>query len=399
MAAKTAALAPVVPFTGAAHSFRRLYATQSATIGASTTDVSPAGNEIFSYGYLRAHLTRVSTTTAASTGGTLSADGVWGMVGNMQIRQPGGQQMFGGPNFTGFLAYLANKQSAWKLVTDPAMLPSFTNATTNPAFALRAIFELNVQTGLGSLPNQNDAAAWQIQMTAPANTTAYQTNPTTTNPTLKYQHYIECWTVPSPQNPLRPNVRQMTAPPLLGTLNKWTVQQLVVPGGSNFDAAIVRKGNSLRNLGLIAYNSSNARLALASAWPNPLTVEWDGTLIRSNDDPNLFIDDEYMVRGGAASPASASLQTPDVGVLWLKQSDPAGIDVSGLGLDGLGMSRQWGTTQTSNITFGGTWQSGVAYIYFLTNDVQYVIPSPNPYALAAGQPYLTNAAQPSGVGG
>ena len=397
--AKVTAPAPVVPFTGAAHSFRRLYSTQSATAGASTTDVSPAGNEIFSYGYLRAHLTRVTTTTAASSGGTLSADGVWGFINNFQIRQPGGQQMYGGANFGGFLAYLANKQAAWKLVDDPAMLPSFTSSTTSPAFTLRAIFELNVQTGLGSLPNQNDAAAWQMQMTAAANSTAFQTNPTTTNPTLKYQHYIECWTVPSSQNPLRPNVRQATAPPLLGTLNKWTVQQLVVPGGSNFDAALVRKGNSLRNLGLIAYNSSNARLALASAWPNPLTVEWDGTLIRSNDDPNLLIDDEYMVRAGAASPAAASLQTPDVGVMWLKQSDPAGIDVSGLGLDGLGMSRQWGTTQTSNITFGGTWQSGVSYIYFLTNDVQYVIPSPNPYALASGQPYLSNAVQPSGVGG
>jgi hypothetical protein len=103
-----------------------------------------------------------------------------------------------------------------------------------------------------------------------------------------------------------------------------------------------------------------------------------------------------MVRAGAAG---TTPQTADTGVIWLKQSDPAGIDVSGLGLDGLGMTKQWGTTQTSNITFGGTWGATTAYVMFLTNDVQYVIPSPNPYALAAGQPYLSNGLQPSAVGG
>jgi len=397
--AQTQAPAAVVPFTGAAHVFRRSYYTASATIDTATHDISPTGNQIFSYGYLRAHLTRVTTTTAASAGGTLSADDVWGFIGNVQVRQPGGQQMFGSTNMSGFLAYLANKQSAWKYISDPAMLPSFTSATTNPAFTLREVFELNSQTGVGSLPNQNDAAAWQLEMSSAANTTAYTTAPTTTNPTLSFKHYVECWTVPSPQNPLRPNVQQMTAPPLLGTLNKWTVQQVVVPGGSSFDVPMVRKGNSLRNLGVIAFNSSNARIANASAFPSPMSVEWDGTLINSKDDPVLWVDDEYMVRGGAASSASASRQTADTGVIWLKQSAPAGIDISGVGLDGLGMSRQWGTTVTSNITIGGTWGATVTYVQLLTNDVQYVIPAPNPYAAASGQPQFQTAIQPSGIGG
>ena len=399
MAQAAAAQQTVVPFTGAAHTFRRSYYTASAQIGSSVTDVSPTGNQIFSYGYLRSHLTRVTTTTAASSGGTLSADDVWGMISNVQIRQPGGQQMFGSTNMTGFLAYLANKQSAWKYVSDPAMLPSFASSATSPAFTLRQVFELNAQTGVGALPNQNDAAAWQLEMAAAANTTAYTTNPTTTNPTLQFKHYIEAWTVPSPQNPLRAGVRQMTAPPLLGTLNKWTVQQVVVPGGSSFDVPMVRKGNSLRNLGVVAFTSANARLANASAFPSPMSVEWDGTLINSKDDPVLWIDDEYMIRGGAASSASASRQTADVGVIWLKQSAPAGMDVSGISLDGLGMSRQWGTTVTSNITIGGTWGSTVAYVQLLTNDVQYVVPAPNPYSAAAGQPQFSNAIQPSGIGG
>jgi len=396
MAGKAAA-APrqvTIPFTGAAHAYRRKYYTSTpAIVGSATIDASPAANKIFAYGFLRAHAVHVTAATAASSGGTYATGGVWNAISNLVVRQPGGQEMFGGPNMTGWLSYLANKQAAWKLYSDPALYPSYSSSVTNPSFVLRSIFEINCQSGLGSLPNQNDAAPWQVTVVQNTATGLFTTAPTTTNPTLKYDYFIECWTVPSPRNPLRPNVRQMTQPPLLGTLNKWTTQQFQVPGGSQFDVPLVRKGNSLRNLGLITFNSSNAQIA-TSNFPNPLTLQWDGTLIRANDDPALWIDDEYMVRGGAAA---TTPETQDTGVLFYKMSDPSGIDVSATGIDGLGMVKQWGTTQTSTITVGGTWGATVSYIVFLTNDVQYVLPSPNPYALAAGEPFLSNMAQPSAV--
>jgi hypothetical protein len=292
---------------------------------------------------------------------------------------------------------LAQKYSAWRAVNDPFLLPSYANSATSPAIVLRQIFELNHQTGLGALPNQNDAAPWQAQFSlnaAGASPTGfYTTVPTTTNPTVTIQYFIECWTVPSPQNPLRPSVRQQTAPPLAGTLNKWTVQQEVVPGGSAFDAVLIRKGNSIRNLGVVNFTSGNLLLATANT-PNPLTVQWDGQVIRANDSPVIMIDDDYMTRVGAAQ---TTPETADVGVVWIKNSDLAGIDLSAVGLDGLGMARQWGTTQTSTITFGGTWGGTVAYIQFLTNDVQYVLPSPNPYAARSGEPFLQNMAQPSAI--
>lgn len=382
-----------IPFVGAAHAFRRKYYTVQKAVTAATNDVSPAANKIFAYGYLRSHAIHATASTAASTGATYAYGGVWNLLSNLTVRQPGGQEMFGGPNMSGWLSYLANKQAGWKLYSDPALYPSYSNSVTNPSFVLRSIFEINCQSGLGSLPNQNDAAPWQVQAVQNS-TAAYTTAPTTTNPTMQYDYFIECWTVPSARNPLRPNVRQITAPPLLGTLNKWTVQQYQVPGGSAFDVPLVRKGNSLRNLGVITLNSSNAPISAITNFPNPLTLQWDGTLIRANDDPNLILDDEYMTRGGSAA---VTPETADTGVLFLKFGDPGGIDVSALGLDGLGMVKQWGTTQTSTITFGGTWGGSVALVNFLTNDVQYVLPSPNPYALAAGEPYLSNMAQPSAV--
>jgi hypothetical protein len=392
----------VIPFVGAALPYRRKYYTATQQLGGvtqgagSAVDVSPAGNKIFAYGWLRAHTVRVSTSTAASSGGTIGQFGVPGVFNVVQIRQPGGQELFGGPNFSGWHAYLAQKYSAWRAVNDPFVLPSYATGTS-PSIVLRSVFELNHQTGLGCLPNQNDAAPWQAQYSLAAAGTGgnafYTTVPTTTNPTLSIQYFVECWTVPSPQNPLRPNVLQATAPPLAGTLNKWTVQQLVVPGGSAFDATVVRKGNSIRHLGVINFNSSNAIIATSNT-PDPLTVQWDGQVVRANDSPVLMIDDDYMTRVGAAA---ATPVTADVGVVWIKNSDLAGIDLSAVGLDGLGMSRQWGTTQTSTISLGGSWGATVSYVQFLTNDVQYVLPSPNPYAARSGEPFLQNMAQPSAI--
>ena len=229
MAQRQAAAAPMIPFVGAALPYRRKYYTAPlqqlggvASGNGSAVDVSPTGNKIFAYGWLRSHTVFVSTNTAASTGGTIGQFGVPGVFQLVQIRQPGGQEMFGGPNFSGWHAYLAQKYAAWRGVNDPFLLPSYANSVTSPAIVLRQVFELNHQTGLGALPNQNDAAPWQAQFTlAPNGGTGgfYSANPTTTNPTLSIQYFVECWTVPSPQNPLRPNVRQQTAPPLAVTLN------------------------------------------------------------------------------------------------------------------------------------------------------------------------------------
>jgi hypothetical protein len=315
MPRQRAAAAPVIPFVGAALPYRRKYYTVNQQLGGvaqgsgSAVDVSPTGNKIFAYGWLRAHTAYVSTATAASSGGTVGQYGIPGVFNIVQIRQPGGQEMFGGPNFSGWHAYLAQKYSAWRGVNDPVLLPSYANSATSPAIVLRQIFELNHQTGLGCLPNQNDAAPWQAQFSLAAAGTGvgssfYSVVPTTTNPTLSVQYFIECWTVPSPQNPLRPGVRQMTAPPLAGTLNKWTVQQEVVPGGSAFDAVLIRKGNSIRNLGMVNFTSANALLSTANT-PNPLTVQWDGQVVRANDSPVLLIDDDYMTRLGRGADDAA----------------------------------------------------------------------------------------------
>src|SRR6516164_3000087 len=76
------ASAPVIPFVGAALPYRRKYYTLNQQLGGvaqgngAAVDVSPTGNKIFAYGWLRAHTVRVSTATAASSGGTVGQFGI-----------------------------------------------------------------------------------------------------------------------------------------------------------------------------------------------------------------------------------------------------------------------------------------------------------------------------------
>ena len=58
------------------------------------------------------------------------------------------------------------------------------------------------------------------------------------------------------------------------------------------------------------------------------------------------------------------------------------------------MGAQWGTTQSSTLEIDGTWGASAATLQVLTNDVQFVNLSGNPYAFAYSG-YLQAPAQPS----
>jgi hypothetical protein len=181
-------------------------------------------------------------------------------------------------------------------------------------------------------------------------------------------------------------VEQEVAPPLLGTLSKWTIQQYTITPSSSQNVLLQRKGNAIRNLVFTLRNSSGARIALTN-YPNPLTVKWDGTVIRANDDPMLVVDDEAATR----TAASGSVYTPRIGVLALQMSDMVGIDVQGAA-EMLGMGAFWGTVQSSTIEFDGTFGATAAILEVITNDVQFVDLAGNPYAFAYGG-YLQAPAQ------
>ena len=385
----------ILPFTAAAHRYREKIFTTTFTPGAATVDLSPPGGAIKSYGYLRAlHL--LITASTSGSGGNNGADAPWNVFSQIAVTQPNGEELYGGPTWTGYHAYQAAKHSGRHLANDPATLSSFSSVSPNFRTDTVIPFEMLVQTGVGSLPNQDFSAPWKLQLTGNTSTNIWQTAPTTI-PTLQLDVFMDCWTVPSRQNALNPNVAQEVAPPLLGTLNKWTVQQYTVTAASSQNVLLQRKGNSIRNLVFVALNSSNARVGApplyAVAFPDPYSIRWDGTVLRSNDKPLLVVDDEYRTRGGQAA---ATPTTADTGVMAFQLADIAGVDTQGVALPGYAMGAQWGTTQSSVLEIDGTWGSSIATLQALTNDVQFVNLAGNPYAFNyPGGVYLQAPAQVS----
>lgn len=380
------ARAGALPFTSAALRYREKIHTVAFTPGAAVVNLSPQGNQIKSYGYLRRLLLHL-TTTVAGTGGTLAADGPWNLLSQLAVTQPNGEEMYGGPTFTGYHGYRAAAHAGWFLNNEPATWPTFANSATSPGFVLPICFEMDAEHGVGALPNQDFSAPWKLQITGNTSAGAFLTAPTTI-PTLQLDVYMDCWTVPSPVNPLNPNIAQEVAPPLLGALNKWTIQQYQIVGGSLQNVLLQRKGNAIRNLEFILRNSSSARIA-TSNFPNPYTFKWDGTVIRSNDSPVMTVDDEYRTRGGIAA---ATPLTAPIGVMALQMSDVSGIDAQGVA-EMFGMNAFWGTVQSSVVEISGSWGATSSILEVLTNDVQFVNLAGNPYAFAYGG-YLQAPAQP-----
>ncbi len=396
----------IVPFTAAALRYREKIWTKQWTMTAAAQDLSPPGGAIKSYGYLRTLELLVTTVAAGTSGGSPAfgtADGPWSFFSQVIVTQPNGEEMFGGPTFSGYHAYLASVHQGWRLNNAPYTLPSFSQSSVlSPQFILPLTFEMDAEHGLGALPNQDFSAPWKLTVTGAGQAVGanggavYQTAPTTTNPTLQLDVFMNCWTVPSPVNPLNPSVGQETTPALLGTLNKWSLQQYTVPANSAFNVLLQRKGNAIRNFVFIIRNSSGVRLA-STVFPNPFNMKWDGTVIKANDSPTLIIDDEYHTRGGVAAgaPASTAGPVPDTGVIAVQMSDVSGVDAQGVA-EAYGMNAFWGTVQSSTIEIGGTWGASAATLEVLTNDVQFVDLAGNPYAFAYGG-YLQAPAQPKAL--
>lgn len=379
------AVAPI-PFTAAAHRYREKIFTQaSAAATAAATDISPPGGAIKSYGYLRSLDLQVQGS--GGTGGNLAADAPWNFFSQMAVTQPNGEEMYGGPTFSGFHGLLAACHAGHLLNDDPRTLPSFSSTVTAPTFVLRIPFEIEQEHGVGSLPNQDFSAPWKLQMTRNISTNIFQTAPTTA-PGFQVDVFMNCWTVPSPANPLNPQVPQEVAPPLLGTLSKWTVQQYAISGGSSQNVLLQRKGNAIRELVGVLRGAGAARVA-NSNYPDPLSLRWDGTVIKSNDRPALIVDDYYRVAGGVAA---ATPVTADTGVLPFVMSDVSGVDAQGTA-EGFGMNLFWGTVQSSTLEIDGSWGASATLLEMLTNDVQFVNLAGNPYAFAYSG-YLQAPAQP-----
>ncbi len=381
-----AAATGAIPFAGAALPYREQFFSTNWTPSTAAQNLSPPGNAIKSYGFARALRLYTSVGTAGA-GGNFAADAPWNAYSNIQVTQPNGEELYGGPTWSGWHAYRAAAHSAWKLNNDPATWSGFAGTSPTITTDLPIPFEINPQYGLGSLPNQDFSAPWKLTLTGNTIASIWTTAPTTT-PTFTSAVFLDAWTVPAAQNPLNGQPQQVQ-PVYLGTLSKWTLQSYTIPSASAFEVPFSRRGNAYRRLVFQVRGAASARVA-TSNYPAPIALRWDGTVIRTNDNVLLWVDDEYMIRGGQAA---ATPTTVPIGEIALSMAALSGVDAQGTA-SSLGEEPFWGTVQSSTVTLSGTWGASVTLLEQLTNDVQLVDLTGNPYQFSSGT-FLQAPAQPS----
>jgi hypothetical protein len=261
----------MVPFVRASqqHSESAVDISRAMTAG----DQDLGSIPIPAYGFIRALIVMVEGSGSVVTGTTVTADAPFSAVKNIALAEPNGATIYQANS--GFDAAMIQKYGGYRGNNDPRRFPDFapnTAASMNFKFFLRIPLEINLRDALGSLPNQNSAAQFQLRMTLSAYTAIATGGTVTTPPTVRIRIWNEEWDQPETASEAGTNE---TEPPAINTTQYWSVQQFPVTVGQ---AAIrlTRMGNYLRNLILIYRDNTGARVSQDSAnWPSPMELRWD----------------------------------------------------------------------------------------------------------------------------
>lgn len=240
------------------------------TVTLSMSDQDLGAFSIPAYGYLRGLMLLVEVTGGVGAS-VFAKDAPWNILKNIVISEPNGATI---TQFnSGYDAYLANKYGGYRGFNDPKARPGYSTTTSGGGmkFLLRLPNELRARDGLGALPNQNAAAAFQIRMTLAAASSVYTTAPTTM-PTVRVRVITEAWDQPAVSSDGSAN---QTTPPSMNTTQYWSKQSFPVTAGNNM-LRLTRVGNYLRNVAFIYRDTTGARVSFASNnFASPAVIQYD----------------------------------------------------------------------------------------------------------------------------
>ena len=392
------AAAPQVSFRASVHEYIEKWSTSAATLmTTSTIDLSPSQNAIISYGFMRRIGVRLRNS-AGGTGGTFNGDYPQKLLNNLSVVDPNGAEVYGGPTWDGYMAYIAEKYGAYKAVNDPTLSTLFDASVTAPLINWTIPFELAESSGFGSLPNFDAQSPYQIKAVLDSTSNAYTVAPTTA-PTILLDFVLHAWTVPDSVN-RQSGVQQTLFPPGIGpgvfgtqgvgcTVQHWTVSNPGISASTAQAARMIRKGNIVRAMVHVLRNTSGVRAA-TSAYPNPITFSLDGAPLWAGIDPAIIVENWFRREVGQAGNTNHAL---DAGVLPVLFDNVDAINIQGV--DGtLGTAGYLGTNEASRIEFAGTWGNTAVTLQTLTNDVNGVSLEGSPYAFSYAQ-QLASPSQPS----
>lgn len=239
---------PSVPFIRASALHREAaFFDSSFAVTANQRDLGVI--EIPAYGYVRNIVLYVQATGGAAGLATVATaeDGPWAALQNIQLLEPNGAQI---QQFdSGYELMLANKYGGYispGLSNDPRgnLLYSAISAAGNFSFILRIPVELDLRSGLGSLPNQAANATFRLRMTQGSSANIYATAPDTLPTALRIRAFLEAWDQPEISSG---GLTNQTVPPAMNTTQFWSRQVYNVSTG-NQTVRLTRVGNYVRNL-------------------------------------------------------------------------------------------------------------------------------------------------------
>lgn len=225
-------------------------------------------------GFMRSLLLLVTVTTAGNAATVaFKEDAPWSLFDEVTLLDVNGNPIVG--PISGFDLYLANLFGGYSFAGDPSQSAIYAATTGAGAtggsvtFALRIPLEIVLREALGSLPNENSAAAYQFRFTLAPSTNVYSTAPTTLG-SVSIKSYVESWTVPPP---VTVTGRPQDDQPLgLGTLSMWSKSVVNLSAGSQ-TVRLSRMGNFLRNIVFIFRDTTPLRSATVPG--SQLRLMWD----------------------------------------------------------------------------------------------------------------------------
>jgi len=284
-----------IPFTGSAHEHVEQVTYQTITPGASAVQQGPF--DVPAYGYLRHIFLEVVASGGTLGAGVVHPDYPFNIFQNVTLLDVNGAPLV---NIDGFALLQCNIWGGFGFRSDPRAVPWYVG-TINTSFFLRVPVEISRHNALGSLANQNAAAAYKLQWTINPSAAMFTTAPTTP-PNISVRPQLEAWSLPNPADLAgRP---QSQVPPAHGTTQYISYFTRTVATGL-LTYLLPRVGNLLRVLIFLARNNTtqgqgeNARDD--TVFPNPFQVIWDARVL-TNETQNYRTNKmtealEYMGAG------------------------------------------------------------------------------------------------------
>jgi hypothetical protein len=319
-----------------------------------TADQNVSGGvvSIPAYGYIRGVIITV-TVTLGVAGTAFQEDAPLNILKNIIFGEPNGAPIHQWNS--AWELGMSKKYGGFQAFPDPR---AGIYAATMPNFQVQywIPIELIMRDGLGSLPNQNAAAMFQLRYQVAGSGDLYTTTPST-QPTV--QVTVEASEYDQPQASADGMANQ-TTPPAMNTTQFWSVQQYPIVSGFN-KIRLTRVGNYIRHLGFIQRRTAGTRANGDADFPTQLEIDLDARPI--DFVRKLTWRQSMYERYGYDTATMEAKANQDNGVFWYDFCHEFDGSVGEENRDG------WLKTYgSSRLEVSGTW-ANAGTLTVLTNDV------------------------------